>query len=141
MALAVLVQTGRAAAEATVERLQALGIEAQVLDEPNVFVKLTSGGNYRVRVVVAEEELERARAELVRWESEALPRLRPLTREVQILLGGTTLAAALLGGALLIGGVRPALPWAAGLWVAVLAAWVVRSRMRAKGSSTTLEVP
>src|SRR5262245_33054015 len=83
MALVVLLQTGRVAAEATVDRLQEIEIDAQVLDDPNVFVKLTAGGNYRVRVVVPEEDLERARAELARWEVESRPRVDALAREVR----------------------------------------------------------
>src|SRR5262245_2649214 len=83
MALVVLLQTGRVAAEATVDRLQEIEIDAQVIDEPNVFVKLTAGGNYQVRVVVPEEDLERARAELARWEVESGPRIEALAREVR----------------------------------------------------------
>ena len=84
MSHAELLQTGRVAAEATVRRLAALEIDAEVLDEPNVFTKLTSGGNYRVRVVVAEEDLERARTELARWEGESAPRVEALAREALV---------------------------------------------------------
>jgi hypothetical protein len=84
VSLVVLLQTGRVAAEATVERLQEIEIDARVIDEPNVFVKLTTGGNYQVRVVVPEEDLERARAELARWEVESGPRIEALAREVRL---------------------------------------------------------
>lgn len=124
----LLLRTGRVAAEATVERLQWLGIEARIHDLPNVFVRLTSGGNYRVCVVVPEPELARARGELERWAEEARPRVRQLAREVQLVLVSATLAAAALGGALFWLGVPRSAGWAVGLWAAFLAGWVARSR-------------
>ena len=96
MALTELLSTSRVSAEATVERLQALGIDAQTLDVPNVFVRATSGGNYRVRVVVPEEGLERARAELARWELEATPRVKALAREVGLSLALTLVPCSLV---------------------------------------------
>lgn len=131
MTLAVLLQTSRVSAEATVERLQAAQIDAQVVDDPNVWVKLASAGNYRVRVAVPEEELERARGELARLARESEPRVRSLAREVQLVLVCATFAAALLGTLLFRFGARVALGGATGLWILCLAAWVVRSRARA----------
>lgn len=126
--LVALLHTGRVAAEVTVERLQVLGIEARILDLPNVFVRLTSGGNYRVRVVVPEPDLARARGELERWAEEARPRVRQLAREVQLVLVSATLAAAAVGGALFWLGVPRSAGWAVGLWAVFLAGWVARSR-------------
>lgn len=119
MALAVLLQTGRVAAEATVARLQALAIDAQVLGEPNVFVKLASGGNYRVHVVVPEEELERARTELARLEQDARPRVEALTRQMRcgFLLGSLPALALLLW--LLLRSEKDT-----GLWLAIVPAWL-----------------
>lgn len=149
MALSVLLQTSRVSAEATVERLQALEIDAQVLDQPNVWVKLASAGTYRVRVAVPEADVERARAELARLEGEARPRVGSLAKEVQRVLLGATLAAGAVGGILLaLGGASSPpssssssstsssgfhyeLVWAAGVWLAWIAVWVVRSRGRA----------
>ncbi|MSR61009.1 MAG: hypothetical protein EXS08_00995 [Planctomycetes bacterium] len=131
MALSVLLQTSRVSAEATVERLQALEIDAQVLDQPNLWVKLASAGTYRVRVAVPEAELERARAELARLDGEAGPRVRSLANEVQRVLLVATLVAGALGGILLALGARYELAWAAGVWLAWIAVWVVRSRGRA----------
>jgi len=128
MPLTVLLQTSRASAEATVERLQALEIDAQVVDRPNLFVKLASGGNYRVRVAVPEEELGRARTEVERWEVEARPRVQGLAREVSLVLGGITLAAAVLAGLLLALGVSSGSLWGLAAWILGVAGWVVRSR-------------
>jgi hypothetical protein len=90
MGFVVLTQVSRVAAVATCERLGALGIEAQILDQPNLFTKLSSGGRHTVRVAVDEAELARARAELARWELEAAPRVAALGREfrARVLLGG-----------------------------------------------------
>lgn len=119
MALLVLLRTGRIAAEATVARLQALAIDAQVLDEPNVFVKLASGGNYRVQVAVPEEELERSRTELVRWEQDAGPRVQALAREMRLgFLLGSLPALALLVWLLLRSKKET------GLWLAIVPAWL-----------------
>ncbi len=119
VSLAVLLQTGRVAAQATVARLQALAIDAQVLDEPNVFVKLASGGNYRVHVAVPEEELERSRTELARWEADAGPRVEALTRELRFgfLLGSLPALALLLW--LLLRHEKNT-----GLWLAIVPAWL-----------------
>ena len=119
MALAVLLQTSRVSAEATVARLQALAIDARVLDEPNVITKLASGGNYRVRVAVPEEELEQARTELARWEEEANPRVRVLAHQARLgfLLGSLPALALLLW--LLLGTNRDT-----GLWIAITPAWL-----------------
>ena len=119
MALAELVQTGRVAAEATVARLQAFEIDAHVIDEPNVFVKLASGGNYRVRVVVPEEDLERARAELARWEREAAPRVRALAREARLGLFVSALPALALLVWILLRRDKDT-----GLWIAIVPAWL-----------------
>jgi hypothetical protein len=118
VALVVLLQTSRVSAEATVARLRALDIDAQVIDRPNVLLKLSSGGNYRVRVVVPEQELARAREELSRWESEARTRVQALARDVQLGLALGSLPAALLALGLLLR--PPAEPcW----WWLVLPAW------------------
>jgi hypothetical protein len=89
MGFVVLIQLARVPAEATVERLAGLGIEARLLDDPNLFTKGSTGGRYLVRVSVDEQNLERARAELARWEVEAAPRVAALARELrpQFLLG------------------------------------------------------
>ena len=110
------------------ERLQIEKIDAQIVDRPNLFVKVASGGNYRVRVAVPEDELERARVELERWETEARPRVKGLAREVNLVLGALTLAAALLGGALLVLGIASGPLWAMGAWAVGVCVWVVRSR-------------
>ncbi|MEQ1894162.1 MAG: hypothetical protein ABL998_16595 [Planctomycetota bacterium] len=85
MAYVFLMQATRVSAEATVERLQGLGIDAQLVDAPNVFARLSSAGTYRVRVAVPEGELERARGELARWELEAGPRVARLGRTVGLI--------------------------------------------------------
>jgi hypothetical protein len=128
--LVVLLSTGRVAAEATAERLLELGIEARVHGLPNVFVRLASGGNYRVQVIVPEADLARARAELEQWAVEAAPRVRVLAREVQRVLGALTLAALGLGGLLLWLGVPFALLWGVAFWLAATAHWTWRSRLR-----------
>ncbi len=128
--LVALVRTGRVAAEATVERLQDLGIEALVHDLPNVFVRLASGGNYRVQVVVPAADRARAQAEIERWAVEAAPRVRALAGEVQRVLGGLTLLALALGALLFWLGVPFALGWGCGAWVAGTAVWTWRSRRR-----------
>ena len=89
MGFVVLTQLTRVAAVATCERLATLGIEAQILDQPNLFTKGSTGGQYRVRVAVDEQDLARAQAELARWEIEAAPRVASLARELrpQFLLG------------------------------------------------------
>jgi hypothetical protein len=134
MELVPLVSTSRASALATVSRLRALAIDAQVIDDPNLFVRLTSGGNYRVRVLVAREDLERARAELARWEAEARPRLDSLARETRRgFLWGSIPAAALLLWLLLRSDKDSAL-WLAVVpaWLAGLLAWALWSRRRTK---------
>jgi len=137
MALAELVKTGRVAAEATVARLAALAIEAQVLDEPNLFVKLAAGGNYRVRVMVPEEELERARAELARWEADARPRVQRLARDVSLgfFLGSLPALALLLW--LLLRSDKDTGLWIAiaPAWLAGLMGWAMWSRLRAARAS------
>jgi hypothetical protein len=112
MSFVVLTQLTRVAAVATCERLATLGIEAQILDQPNLFTKGSTGGMYRVRVAVDEQDLERAQAELARWEVEAAPRVASLARELrpQFLLGSLP-ALVLLG--LILGGVL------GGKWIAV----------------------
>lgn len=129
MALTVLLQTGRVAAEATVERLQALAINAQVIDRPNAFVRLSSGGNYRVRVAVPEEELERARAEIARWEVEAAPRVAVLAKEVQRGLVLASLPALAFAVVLVALRARSHAAWGGvlALWIACVAVWVWRS--------------
>lgn len=132
MALAVLLQTGRVAAEATVARLQALAIDAEVLDEPNVFVKLACGGNYRVRVAVPEEDLERARGELALWAREAGPRVEGLARSIRLgFFLGSLPALALLLWLVLRSDKKTAL-WImlAPAWLAGLMAWAWWSRRR-----------
>ena len=137
MALQVLLSTSRVSAEATVERLVELGLDAQVLDHPNVFVKLASGGNYRVRVAVPEEELERARAEIQRWADESEGRVRGLAQEVQrVLVGAGVLGLVVGGGGAALGVVRPWL-WGLASWAGWLLIWTLRSRRRyAKGASS-----
>jgi len=132
MPLAVLGHTGRVAAEATLERLAELGIEAEIIDQPNVFVRLTSGGNYRVRVVVQEEDLERGRAELARWEAEAAPRVAALSSEVLRVLLLTAVPPLGLAGWLITREPVPHWSLAAifGFWLGALAAWVLWSRLR-----------
>lgn len=82
MGSVILTQLTRVPAEATVERLKGLGIEAQILDDPNVFTKGSTGGRYLVRVSVDEQDLARAQAELARWEVEAAPRVAALGKTV-----------------------------------------------------------
>ena len=144
--LVPLVRTSRVSAEATAERLHELGIEARVLDLPNVFVRLASGGNYRVQVSVPEADLARSRAELERWAAAAAPRVRDLGREVQRALALATLLALAAAGAAWWAGPRwPSawggddwwgpLAWPAALgaatWCAWVGVWVARSRRRA----------
>lgn len=132
MALAVLLQTGRVAAEATVARLQAIEIDAEVLGEPNVFVKVACGGNYRVRVAVPEEELARARAELDVWEKEAGPRVAGLVRSLRrgFFLGSLPALALLLW--LVLRDDKKTGLWImlAPAWLAGLMAWAWWSRRR-----------
>ena len=130
MERAVLLHTGRVAAEVTVERLQELGIEAEISYLPNVFVRVLSGGNYAVHITVPEAELARARAELERWAAAAQPRVHELAREVQLVLGGWTLAALLVTGVLFWRGVPYSFAWGGGLWLAALSVWTARSRRR-----------
>ena len=141
MPLAVLLSTSRVAALATVERLHALEIDARVLDDPNVFVKLASGGNYRVRVAVPEEELERARQELARWDREATPRVEALAREMRLgfLLGSLPALALLLW--LVLRSRKDTGLWIAIVpaWLAGLMGWALWSRMRAKKASGSRE--
>jgi len=107
MGFVVLTQLSQVSALATCERLAALGIEAQILDQPNLFTKGATGGRYVVRVAVAEQDLERARAELARWEVEAAPRVAALAHELrpQFLLG--SLPALVL----VVLGLAGVLPW------------------------------
>ena len=138
MALAVLVQTSLVSAEATVARLEERGIEAVLIDRPNVIAWLVSGGNYRTRVAVPEESLPEAKAELARWEAEAKPRVAALARDVQRGLLLASLPAFL--GAVLVAAAWPtsALGWSAVfiLWLASLAVWGARSRARLPRSSS-----
>lgn len=137
MPLAVLLSTSRVAALATVERLHALDIDARVLDDPNVFVKLASGGNYRVRVAVPEEELERARQELALWDRDATPRVEALAREMRLgfLLGSSPALALLLW--LVLRSRKDTGLWIAIVpaWLAGLMGWALWSRMRGKRAS------
>lgn len=137
MSLVVLLSTSRAAALATLERLHALDIDAQVLDDPNVFVKLASGGNYRVRVAVPEEELERARQELARWDRDAAPRVEALVREMRLgfLLGSLPALALLLW--LVLRSRKDTGLWIAIVpaWLAGLMGWALWSRMGARKAS------
>lgn len=135
----VLLRTGRVAAEVTAERLQELGIEALIDDLPNVFVRLTSGGNYRVRIVVPEADLARAQQAVERWAVEAEPRVRGLAREVQLVLGGLTLVALGLAGLLLWLRVPHALWWGSGAWIAGTAGWIWRSRRQLSGAAGSPE--
>jgi len=82
MGAVILTQLTRVPAEATVERLKGIGIEAHILDDPNVFTKGSTGGRYLVRVSVDEQDLARAQAELARWEVEAAPRVAALGKTV-----------------------------------------------------------
>jgi len=134
MAMAELLETGRVAAEATVARLLAQDIDAQVFDEPNVFVKITTGGNYRVKVIVPEEELERARAEIARMQSEAGPRVQALAREARLGLLVSALPALALLVWLLLRQDKSTGLWLAIIpaWLAGLMAWAFWSRRRAK---------
>lgn len=137
MAHTVLLSTSRVAARATLERLQALGIDARVDDDPNGFVKLTSGGNYRLRVAVPEEDLERARAELARWELEARPRVQALAREVRRgFLFGSLPALALLAW-LIVREDKDTYLWIAlaPAWLAGLMGWAFWSRRRGPQSA------
>jgi hypothetical protein len=132
MPLAVLLQTSRVSAEATAERLRALGIDAQILDQPNALLKLASGGNYRVRLAVPVEDLARARAELARWEAEAAPRVRALVRAVRpgFLLG--SLPALALLAWLLVRRDKATALWILlpAAWLAGLMGWALWSRRR-----------
>ena len=134
MALTVLLQTSRVAAEATVERLQERDIDAQVVDHPNVLLKLSAGGNYRVRVAVPDDQLERARAEVAQWEIEARPRVQELAREIQrgLLIG--SLPALLLGLWFFVDPPQSGLVWPGLvlLWFAGLTGWAWWSRRRAR---------
>lgn len=121
MGFVVLTQLTRVAAVATCERLATLGIEAQILDQPNLFTKGSTGGQYRVRVAVDEQDLARAQAELARWEVEAAPRVASLARELrpQFLLG--SLPALVLLVVVLVGVARWDWDW---LWGAgVVGLW------------------
>ena len=133
MALAVLLQTSRVSAEATVERLQALAIDAQVIDHPNVFAKFMSFGSYRVRVAVPEAELARAQLEIERWASEARPRVRELAREVQLGLLIASLPALALCVGLVLARAESALLWltVVPVWFAGLLAWARWDQSRA----------
>lgn len=139
--LSVLLATGRVSAEATLERLLAIGIEARILDQPNVFVRLASGGNYRVRVVVPEADLALARAELARWEVEAGPRVQALAGEVRRVLVLAALPALGLAAWLLTRDPVPkwSLPAIFGFWLGGLGAWVLWSRMRSRESQSSKE--
>ncbi len=138
MGLTVLLQTSRVSAEATVDRLQAAEIDAQVIDRPNPFLKLSAGGNYRVRVAVPEEDLERARAELALWETEARPRVHRLAREVQLGLMLGSLPALAVGGVFLARPPETVLVWPTLLlvWFCGLAGWAWWSRRRARGTGS-----
>lgn len=121
MGFVVLTQLAHVSAVATCDRLAAIGIEAQILDQPNLFTKGATGGRYVVRVAVDEQDLELARAELARWEIEAAPRVASLARELrpQFLLG--SLPALVLLVLVLVGVLRWDWNW---LWGAgVLGLW------------------
>ena len=133
MALAVLLQTSRVSAEATVERLLARDIAAEIIDQPNSIVRLASGGNYRVRVAVPEEQLDAARAEIAAWEAEAAPRVNALARQVQLGLLGASLPAIALGAWFLTQPAQAFWRWALviGVWLTGLGVWVFWTRARA----------
>jgi hypothetical protein len=134
--LAEILSTSRVAAEATVDRLQALGIDAQILDAPNVFVRLTSGGNYRVRVAVPEETLARAREELARLDAAAGPRVEALARELRLGFLLASLPALALVAWLLVRADKDTGLWiaVAPVWLAGLMAWAGWSRRKAQRS-------
>lgn len=136
MGFVVLTELTYVSAEATRERLAALGIEAQLLDDPDRRIKGSTGARHDVRVAVDEQDLERARAELARWELEAAPRVAALTRELrpQFLLG--SLPALVLLGVVVLGALRWDWSW---MWGAgVLGLWfggvvAVMAWQRSKG--------
>ena len=115
-------------------RLQALAIDAQVMDEPNAFVKLASGGNYRVRVAVPEEALARAKEELALMDAAAGPRVAVLAREMRLgfLLG--SLPALALVAWLIVRQDKSTALWiaVAPAWLAGLMAWAAWSRRSAR---------
>jgi hypothetical protein len=134
MTLSVVLHTSSVSAEATVERLRGAGIEAVLLERPNAIVRVLSGGNYRVGVAVPESDLERARAELARWELEAAPRVRAMARAAGVGIALASLPAVVLTVWFLA---RPPRAW--GWWYSVLAVWGagvwlwgVRSRRQAE---------
>ena len=132
MAFTVLVQTSLVSAEATVARLAERGIEAVLLDRPNVIAWLVSGGNYRTRVAVPEEVLSEAKAELASWEAEAKPRIAALARDVQRGLLLASLPAFVAAVAVAAVWPTSAVGWSgvAVLWLASLTVWGARSRSR-----------
>ena len=131
--LVVLLQTSPRSAVAVVERLGAGGVEAVIPDQPNAIAFLMSFGTYRVRVAVAAEDEEEARAILARWEPEARANVAALSREIRrqfllALVPGLALVLALA----LTGRARSPLTWLGGflLWVGAMIAISLRSRFR-----------
>lgn len=57
-------------------------IEARILDDPNVFVRLSSLGTYRYRVAVPREQAELARGLLDSWHDFHAPRVRGLAQRL-----------------------------------------------------------
>ena len=143
MSLAVLLQTSRVSAEATVRHLRTLEIEAEVFGEPNGWVKLASGGNYRVRVAVPEEELARARAELLRWDADAEPRVRAMAREMRLGFFVGSLPAMALAAWLLLRSDKDTGLWLAiaPAWLAGLMGWALWSRQRAGAAASAEALP
>jgi hypothetical protein len=135
MAFVQLLSTSRVAAETTVARLEARGIEAEVVGEPNVFVKLASGGNYRVQVLVPEESLAQAREELARLNAAAGPRVDALARQVRVGFLVGSFPALALALWLVLREDKDTLLWIAVVpaWLVGLLAWAAWSRSAAKG--------
>lgn len=129
----VLLQTSPEAAEAIVERLNAEGVHAEIVDRPGFLALLFAFGTYRVRIGVPVDELEAAREVMARWEPEAKANVHALARVVQRQFLLATLPALLVVGTswVLSGTVRPAVLAAALLaWLVAFLALAARERRR-----------
>lgn len=107
-------------------------IEARILDDPNVFVRLSSLGTYRFRVAVPQEQAGRARGLLDSWHDFHTPRVRGLARRLtRIALAALAAPAAWGLLALVAPGAVPApgLLATALLW---LATFVVIARLESR---------
>lgn len=71
------------AARSLCDFLHRRGLDARILDDPNVFVRISSLGTYRYRVAVPDTAAPSARAALGDWRAFHAPRARALAGRVR----------------------------------------------------------